>query len=536
MITKSSFLNSRLAGLLAALIAFGFIQAPLMAQSNDDFQTGGTNNTGAQAEPAEAGSNSTAQASESSASGLEARGVNRDALVSIGHDVELKAGESAEVVVVVGGSATIHGKVRSAVTVIGGNAYVDGEVGEQVVAVMGNIKMGKGGLIKGDAVAVGGKIDVTEGGSIKGQAQEVELAGVKLPKIQWLKNWVIHCALMLRPLAPQVGWVWVVAAIFLLFYLFLAAVFPGAVQSCVNELNRRPATTFLMGLLTKLLLPLVLLILIVTVIGTIVVPFVLAALFLGAIVGKVGLLEWLGFRIGRLFGGGGLQKPLAALLAGWVVVTLLYMVPVLGLLVLGVTSIWGLGAAVTAAFGGMRREMPERPAPPQMPVEEFVPAAATFASPTGASAAAMAAPEGQSSSATIPAQPPVMPEVLAYPRAGFWERMGAGFLDVVLVCILGAVVQPFAPLVALAYFSGMWAWKGTTIGGIVLGLKVVRTDGQPVTFLVALVRGLAAAFSIFVLFLGFLWIAWDHEKQGWHDKIAGTVVLRTPRGTPLVCL
>jgi uncharacterized RDD family membrane protein YckC len=114
--------------------------------------------------------------------------------------------------------------------------------------------------------------------------------------------------------------------------------------------------------------------------------------------------------------------------------------------------------------------------------------------------------------------------------------MGAGFLDVVLICILGAVVGPFAPLVALAYFAGMWTWKQTTIGGIVLGLKVARLDNRPVTFAVALVRSLAAGFSIFVLFLGFLWIAWDKEKQGWHDKIAGTVVLKLPRGTPLVCL
>jgi uncharacterized RDD family membrane protein YckC len=72
------------------------------------------------------------------------------------------------------------------------------------------------------------------------------------------------------------------------------------------------------------------------------------------------------------------------------------------------------------------------------------------------------------------------------------------------------------------------------VGGIVLGLKVVRVDGQPVTFAVALVRALAAGFSVIVLFLGFLWIAWDREKQGWHDRIAGTVVLRLPRGTPLI--
>jgi len=131
-----------------------------------------------------------------------------------------------------------------------------------------------------------------------------------------------------------------------------------------------------------------------------------------------------------------------------------------------------------------------------------------------------------------------LPDAWAFPKASFWERIGAAFLDVVLVCILGGVVghAPVGFLVALAYFSGMWAWKATTIGGIVLGLKVARMDGQPLTFTVALVRALAAAFSFVVLFLGFVWIIWDKDRQGWPDKIAGTVVVKLPRGTPLICL
>lgn len=144
--------------------------------------------------------------------------------------------------------------------------------------------------------------------------------------------------------------------------------------------------------------------------------------------------------------------------------------------------------------------------------------------------------------AALPLAPARLPEVLYYPKAGFWERMVAGFLDLILVGILGGIlggiirVPPLGFLIALTYFTGMWAWKGTTIGGIVVGLKVVRMDEQPVTFAVALVRALAAAFSMVVFFLGFLWIAWDAERQAWHDKIAGTVVLKLLRGTPLVCL
>jgi uncharacterized RDD family membrane protein YckC len=133
---------------------------------------------------------------------------------------------------------------------------------------------------------------------------------------------------------------------------------------------------------------------------------------------------------------------------------------------------------------------------------------------------------------------PVTSEAWTLPRANFWERMGAAFLDVILVSILFSLVggATLGFLVALAYFAGLWAWKGTTVGGVILKLKVVRLDGQPLTFPVALVRGLAAAFSIVVMFLGFLWIAWDKDKQGWHDKIAGTAVVRLPHTQSLMCI
>jgi uncharacterized RDD family membrane protein YckC len=86
----------------------------------------------------------------------------------------------------------------------------------------------------------------------------------------------------------------------------------------------------------------------------------------------------------------------------------------------------------------------------------------------------------------------------------------------------------------MAYHIGMWTWKATTIGGIVLGIKVVRLDGQPMNFAVAFVRCLSSVFSIVALGLGFFWAGWDRERQAWHDKIAGTVIVRVPRGVSLV--
>jgi uncharacterized RDD family membrane protein YckC len=294
-------------------------------------------------------------------------------------------------------------------------------------------------------------------------------------------------------------------------------------------------------LVTKLLVPVILFILLATGLGLFVIPFVLAALLVVGLIGKVALLEWMGFKVGAGLGGAGLKSPVLALLGGLVILTLLYLVPVVGFVTLALTGMWGLGAAVTAAFGGLRREMPDKSPRGLPPVPEPVVAGATVpGEPSPAvSTRSGPTPEANPLPGTFP-HPPLQPAATAASQetATFWERMGAGFLDIVLVGILSGLVGgfPLGLLVGLAYFAGMWTWKGTTIGGIVLGLKVVRVDRRPVTFAVALVRSLAAAFSVVVLFLGFLWIAWDPAKQGWHDKIAGTTVVRSRNGMPLVCV
>ena len=67
------------------------------------------------------------------------------------------------------------------------------------------------------------------------------------------------------------------------------------------------------------------------------------------------------------------------------------------------------------------------------------------------------------------------------------------------------------------------------MGGIIVGIKVVRTQGGEVRFVDALVRGLSRLFSLAALGIGCLWMLQDPERQMWHDKIAGTFVLKVPR-------
>jgi uncharacterized RDD family membrane protein YckC len=88
-------------------------------------------------------------------------------------------------------------------------------------------------------------------------------------------------------------------------------------------------------------------------------------------------------------------------------------------------------------------------------------------------------------------------------------------------------VSGLLQLVSIAYFVGFWAWRGQTPGMMLLGLRIARdADGTPPGLGRSILRYIGWVISAFVLFIGFIWIAFDSKKQGWHDKIAGTVVVR----------
>jgi uncharacterized RDD family membrane protein YckC len=84
-------------------------------------------------------------------------------------------------------------------------------------------------------------------------------------------------------------------------------------------------------------------------------------------------------------------------------------------------------------------------------------------------------------------------------------------------------------LIVIGYFTFFWTLIGFTPGKAILGLKVVRKNGAKVSFGRSILRFFAYWISAIPLFLGFLWVLWDPKRQGWHDKIAGTQVLYSPR-------
>jgi hypothetical protein len=329
--------------------------------------------------------------------------------------------------------------------------------------------------------------------------------------------------MMGRPL-PLVPWAWTVAGIILAFYMLLAALFPRPVAASVESLQNRPASSLLAGVLGVILFGPVCFLLAVSVIGLPAIPVLFCCMVLCVLFGKTAFLEFVGQRVSSLFAPNRAQSAVLSILLGGIVISIFYMVPFVGFFLVALTTLFGFGAVLLAFGRSFNRERPPGPGPvavrtgppPIVPTPSV--GEATLTSGVAAEVTA----------------PPLTPDVVYFHRAGFWIRLCAAALDLLLLGGLGFILGPFTLLIMVAYHVALWTWKGTTIGGIVLGLKIVRTDGQPINFAVAMVRGLASVFSAAVLFLGFFWAGWDREKQSWHDKIAGTVIVRVPKGMSLI--
>jgi uncharacterized RDD family membrane protein YckC len=118
---------------------------------------------------------------------------------------------------------------------------------------------------------------------------------------------------------------------------------------------------------------------------------------------------------------------------------------------------------------------------------------------------------------------------------GYWRRSFADFLDgIVLVIVYGVVIAVLGTpipiltfVIFLAYMIGFKVYGGATPGYRILGMRIVAINGQEVTLQQVVIRLLSSIFSGLAFGLGFIWIAIDENKQAWHDKAAGTYVIRS---------
>jgi uncharacterized RDD family membrane protein YckC len=325
---------------------------------------------------------------------------------------------------------------------------------------------------------------------------------------------------------PGLGWAWAIAFGFLAFYVALALMFSGAVEKCVETIETQPGQTVVASFMTVVLVPVLMLLLLISVIGIAVMPFVGMALLCAGVFGKAVILAALGRRVTRFTGIGPFSHVAFAVFVGGLIALALYVIPVIGFITYKLLGLLGLGVVAYTVLLWARQRRGN--------------GVTLAAAPAGAAAAI--GPDMTNDNAVPPpsdaAQPSAAPiAAVTMPRAGFWIRMAALFIDCVLVGVVMGILDPpdqLWLLVLAGYGALMWKLKGTTIGGIVCGIRVVRRDGGPLNWDTAIVRALGCFLSLVVAGLGFLWIVFDPERQAWHDKIAGTLVVRPPKGESLV--
>ena len=487
--------------------------------------------------------------------------VDRDAVSILGSTVVGDEGRVLGSAVGVLGRVESRGLIGRDVVAVLGGIEINGPVGGDVVVVLGDVKLGPKAVIQGELVRVGGSLRREPGAVVRGSD-----VGIGLPASISAEGgfvaWVRSCVFLARPLAwdASVAWAWGVALAFLALYLLIVLVFRRAVNTCADTLAERPGLTALGSLLAVFLTPVAFVLLSVSIVGLLVVPFLGLAVIAATLLGKAAVLLWLG----RVCLRGNRGAPLLAVLVGGLLVLLLYTVPVLGFIVFKLLGWIGLGAvATTLTLKARRGRVSSSPAPtsppsavsaPVSPAAMVTPPVVPLAAPapleTSASVPSpgIPAPAVSPESVSPPAiTPPPAPPVSPAPRARLTRRLGALAIDALLVgmvlSLLGnlrrhGVAADFGGgglLLALAVYGAvLWKLRGATVGGIVCGLQVVRADGRAMDWATVIVRALACFLSLAPLGLGFLWAAFDSDKQTWHDKIAGTVVVLPSKPAPLV--
>jgi len=137
---------------------------------------------------------------------------------------------------------------------------------------------------------------------------------------------------------------------------------------------------------------------------------------------------------------------------------------------------------------------------------------------------------------------------------GFWPRVGASLIETIL---LGVIIWPLlTPLYGESYWKSeklingpmdsllscvfpagggilYWIARQATPGKMAISAKIVDAKSGKAPGTGQLIgRYLAYYLSMIPLCLGFIWVAFDERKQGWHDKISGTVVVRQKNRQP----
>jgi uncharacterized RDD family membrane protein YckC len=426
-----------------------------------------------------------------------------------GQNFVLEKGESTTGdLVLVRGHAKIDGTVNGDCVLVGSDADISGTINGDAVSVASKMRFSPGTVINGDFVSVVSTVSGSSSAHVNGE--RINLDVFPPDTLLGFDKWFSGTVLLLRPMSPESFTSWFGALFVLAFCLGVGALFPRLLADTGTVLQERAPASLLSGLAIVPAAALFCFLLLITVLGVFVIPFVVATLVVFSLIGNAAVFQAIGQRLAPKLKD---QKhgALIWIALGAVICWIIYCIPVIGFLAGSLVFLTGLGAFSLYVVDRARAAPSTRRTAP---------------------AKALADESGRESSPVRRTS-----TLVAGNMADFWRRLGANLIDLVVLYSLlqfTGITRILVPAWVL-YRFGMYVWRSATLGEIVLNLRVEKLDGGNLIhdYGTAMVRALASLLSLLPLGLGFLWILFDPQRQTWHDKISGSVVVPlAPRSEP----
>jgi len=285
-----------------------------------------------------------------------------------GKNVVVKAGTTVDSAVSFGDEVQVYGTVTDAAVSFGGDVVVEngGKILGDAVSIGGSIRVNENGSIGRDAVSLGGTVDVVPSGIVSGQVVKIKENWSGFSR-GWRQHWKYqnpmsdawNSFLKLIFLGPLIGVGGILGAFLLIFFfmmrllLWLAVAilavlfFPEQVNRLARFTGGKFGMSFLMGLLIMVVMPFFFLFMLVTILGIPFIPLAAACLFLIYLYGSAGVALW----AGRLFPKASSRSDMMNAIIGVLAISLLRLVPGVGLLVWILLVTVSLGSVILSRMG-----------------------------------------------------------------------------------------------------------------------------------------------------------------------------------------
>ena len=442
--------------------------------------------------------------------GWEIGGGKHEGSFITGQNYVLEKGESTSGdVVLLRGHARIEGTVNGDCVLVGSDADISGTINGDMVGVASKLRFSPGTTINGDLASTVSTVSGASDVHVNGERINLDL--FPPDTLLGFNKWFSGTILLLRPMSPDSFTSWFGALFVLAFSLGVGALFPRLLADTGKVLQERTPAALLSGLAIVPAAALFCFLLLITILGILVIPFVVATLIVFSIIGNAAVFQVIGQRLAPKLKE---QKysSLCWITLGALICWIVYCIPVIGFLAGSIVFLAGLGAFSLYVIDRARGTPTPRL--------------------SDATAKALTHEPKRESVSAHPA-----PALTAANKSDFWRRLGANLIDLVVLYSLLEFTHITRILVPawVLYRFGLYAWKSATLGEIILNLRVEKLDGGSLIgdYGTALVRALASLLSLLPAGLGFLWILFDAQRQTWHDKISGSVVVpAVPRGEP----